>query len=133
MVIKHFYQLALQRHDSVNIDEFRYPGPKPGTREQAILMLADSVEATVRAKSQHGQIISVRESHGNSNGRSTGGKQTLEELVDAIVDDRVHGGQLDECALTIKELASIRRAFIGTLQGIYHPRVDYAPQIVKMP
>jgi putative nucleotidyltransferase with HDIG domain len=130
-VIRHFYQLALQQHDAVNVDDYRYPGPRPRTREQAIMMLADSVEATVRSKAQGGKIASSRENLTNGNGRSQPGMQTLEELVNAIIDERIRGGQLDESSLTLSDIAKIRQAFINTLQGIYHPRVDYAPQVVK--
>src|SRR5262249_123591 len=130
-VIKHFYQLALQQQDTVNIDDYRYPGPKPRTREQGILMLADSVEATVRSKAQNGKIISARDEHINGNGRGQNGMQTLEDLVAAIIDERIHSGQLDECDLMVKDIARIRQAFISTLHGIYHPRVDYTPQVVK--
>lgn len=130
-IIKHFYQLALQQQDTVNVDDFRYPGPRPRTREQAILMLADTVEATVRSKAQHGSIISARDVVANGNGRGGGGKQTLEELVNSIVDERIHSGQLDESPLTMEDVAKIRQAFISTLQGIYHPRVEYTPQLVK--
>lgn len=125
-VIKYFYQRALQQHDSVNVDDYRYPGPRPRTREQAIMMLADSVEATVRSKMQAGAVISARESN-NENGRARSDSQTLEELVTAIIDERVRSGQLDECPLTLNDLARIRQAFVNTLQGIYHPRVDYTP------
>ncbi|HNP71073.1 MAG TPA: HDIG domain-containing protein [Kouleothrix sp.] len=130
-VIKHFYQLALQQEDSVNVDDYRYPGPKPRTREQAIMMLADSVEATVRSKAQSGKIFSARDDAHNGNGRARQGMQTLEELVNSIIDERIRSGQLDESSLTLSDIAKIRQAFISTLQGIYHPRVDYAPQVVK--
>ena len=130
-VIRHFYQLALQQQDSVSIDDYRYPGPKPRTREQGILMLADSVEATVRSKAQNGKIISSRDEHANGNGHRQNGMQTLEELVSGIIDERIHSGQLDECDLMVRDIARIRHAFISTLQGIYHPRVDYSPQLVK--
>lgn len=129
-VIKHFYQLALQQEDAVNEERFRYPGPKPQSREQAILMLADTVEATVRSKAQNGKLLSARAAGGmNSNGN--GGKQTLEELVASIIDERVRSGQLDESDLTLQDIARIRQAFTNTLQGIYHPRVEYTPQVVK--
>jgi putative nucleotidyltransferase with HDIG domain len=126
-VIRHFYQQALQREDTVDIAAFSYPGPKPQTREQAILMLADTVEATVRSKAQHGKLLSARQPVG-ANGS---GMQTLDEMVSSIIDERVRSGQLDESQLTLQDLARIRQAFINTLQGIYHPRVEYAPQIVK--
>jgi putative nucleotidyltransferase with HDIG domain len=129
--IRHFYQLALQQHDSVDPADFRYPGPRPQTKEQAILMLADTVEATVRSKAQHGQILSARDNLPNGNGRGASGKQTLEELVHAIIDERVRSGELDDSTLTLSDLARIRQAFITTLQGIYHPRVEYTPEVVK--
>ncbi|MEM8534419.1 MAG: HDIG domain-containing metalloprotein [Chloroflexota bacterium] len=129
--ISHFYQLALQQEDSVNIDDFRYPGPKPQTREQAVLMLADSVEATVRSKSQSGKLISSRHAETNGNGNGRNGGQTLEELVRSIIDERVRSGQLDESPITLHDIACIRQAFVNSLQGIYHPRTDYTPQIVK--
>jgi cyclic-di-AMP phosphodiesterase PgpH len=125
-VIRQFYQQALQQQDSVDIRDFRYPGPRPQTREQAIMMLADSTEATVRSKAQHGKIVSARE-----NGDRPDGSQTLEELVTSIIDERVRSGQLDECQLTLQDLALIRQAFLVTLQGIYHPRVDYAPAMTR--
>jgi cyclic-di-AMP phosphodiesterase PgpH len=94
-------------------------------------MLADSVEATVRSKSQAGKIASARDSSSNGNGRGQNGQQTLEELVNTIIDERIRSGQLDESNLTLQDVARIRQAFVNTLQGIYHPRVDYAPQVVK--
>jgi cyclic-di-AMP phosphodiesterase PgpH len=123
-VIRHFYQRALQQQDAVELQDYSYPGPRPHTREQAIMMLADSVEATVRSKVQNGKVISAREERSASNN----GAQTIEELVTSIIDERVRSGQLDECPLTIKDIAAIRQAFVTTLQGIYHPRVDYTPQ-----
>jgi cyclic-di-AMP phosphodiesterase PgpH len=126
-LIRHFYQLALQQQDTVLVDDFRYPGPRPRTREQAIMMLADTVEATVRSKSQHGKIVSARDG-----GARNGDSQTLDELVASIIDERVRSGQLDESPLTLQDLARIRQAFLTTLQGIYHPRVEYTPPVVKM-
>lgn len=125
-VIKHFYQMALQQEDSVDVAAFSYPGPKPQTREQALLMLADTVEATVRSKSQHGKLLSARQA-----GSSSNGAQTLEDMVSSIIDERIRSGQLDESPLTLQDIARIRSAFINTLQGIYHPRVEYAPQLIK--
>ncbi|HMO56754.1 MAG TPA: HDIG domain-containing protein [Roseiflexaceae bacterium] len=123
-VIKHFYNLALQQNDSVDVADFTYPGPKPRTREEGIMMLADSVEATVRSKMQHGKVVASRENGSAKNGRP--GVQTLDELVASIIDERIHSGQLDDCALTIREISRIQRAFLTTLHGIYHPRVEYA-------
>lgn len=129
-VLKHFYQQALQEQDSVDINDFRYPGPRPRTREQAILMLADSVEATVRSKAQNGKLLSARPDEESRNGAS-GGAQTLDDLVQSIIDLRVREGELDEAPLTMRELAQIRKVFVTSLQSIYHPRTDYAPQVMK--
>ncbi len=127
-VIQHFYQLALQQEDTVELSDFRYPGPIPWTREQGILMLADSVEATVRSKAQNGRLVprSLLES-----GQAPTGSQTLEDTVNGIIDNRVQSGQLDHTPLTLHEIVLIREAFIASLRGIYHPRVDYAPPLVK--
>lgn len=125
-LIKHFYQQALQEKDAVREEDFRYPGPRPQTREQAILMLADSVEATVRSKAQNGKLTATRQENGRQ-----GGLQTLEELVQAIIDARVREGELDEAPLTMRELSQIKHAFVVSLQSIYHPRVDYAPAVVR--
>jgi cyclic-di-AMP phosphodiesterase PgpH len=126
-VVSHFYQLALRQQDSVNVKDFRYPGPIPWTREQGIMMLADSVEATVRAKVQHGKLASA---HAVENGQQNG-MQTVEQLVNSIIDERVRSGQLDNTSLTLRDLVLIRSAFITSLQSIYHPRVEYARQVVK--
>jgi cyclic-di-AMP phosphodiesterase PgpH len=130
-LIKHFYRLALQREDTVNVDDYRYPGPKPQTREQAIMMLSDSVEAIVRSMAQNGKIASARQDHATGNGHTQSGRQTLEEIVSSIIDERIASGELDESDLTLRDVARIRQAFVNTLQGIFHPRVNYAPQIVK--
>jgi putative nucleotidyltransferase with HDIG domain len=126
-LIKHFYQQALQVEDSVRAEDFRYPGPRPQTREQAILMLADSVEATVRSKAQNGKLAASQPEDGRQNGAS--GTQTLDELVQSIIELRVREGELDEAPLTMRELAQIKQAFVTSLQSIYHPRVDYTPQL----
>lgn len=129
-LIKHFYQQALQQQDSVREEDFRYPGPRPQTREQAILMLADSVEATVRSKAQNGKLVPARGDDVRGTGAAAGA-QTLDELVQLIIETRVREGELNESPLTMAELAQIRQAFVVSLQSIYHPRVDYTPVTVR--
>ncbi len=129
-LVRHFYQQALQRYDNIDERDFRYPGPRPHTREQAILMLADSVEATVRSKAQHGKLIAKR--NGEPGERSANGAVTLDELVQSIIDARVREGELSDAPLTMRELGQIKTVFVNTLQSIYHPRVDYAPPIVRV-
>ncbi|MGB9632307.1 MAG: HD family phosphohydrolase [Chloroflexaceae bacterium] len=104
-LIRHFYQQALQKEDSVSEADFRYPGPRPQTREQAILMLADSVEATVRSKAQNGKLVAAN-GNGGHNG-APAGVQVLEELVQSIIEARVREGELDNAPLTMRELTQI--------------------------
>lgn len=113
-LVRYFYHQACQESkEAVSPEDFSYPGPKPQTREAAIVMLADSVEAMVRASRDHSA-------------------EHIEELVNKAVADKLTEGQLDECDLTIRDLETIRRAFVSVLQGFYHPRVTY-PEIVALP
>jgi hypothetical protein len=109
-LVKSFYHQALkQTPDPTQVDKasFRYPGPKPQSKETAIVMLADSCEAAVRAL----QLTSVEE---------------LDQLVHDIIIDKVSSGQLDECDLTLRELELIHLTFVEMLQGVFHRRhVDY--------
>jgi hypothetical protein len=133
-VAGHFYQLALQREDTVDIAEYTYPGPKPWTVEQAVLLLADSVEATVRSKSQSGKLRVQRPGDDVEVRTRADEAQTLDDLVGQIIDSRVRGGQLDDSPITQRDLALIKRAFLNTLQGIYHPRVEYnQPPVTNVP
>jgi putative nucleotidyltransferase with HDIG domain len=127
-LVSFFYQRALREDCDANIEEFRYPGPKPQTRETGIMMLADGVEATVRARAQSGKLRPVRPDEEAAS--SEGGLQSISEVVDQIVNERVQSAQLDECPLTLRDIAIIKASFVKTLQGIYHPRVDY-PQALQ--
>jgi putative nucleotidyltransferase with HDIG domain len=127
-LVSFFYQRALREDSDANIEDFRYPGPKPQTCEAGIMMLADGVEATVRARAQSGKLQPVRPDE--EGGRREGGLQSISEVVDQIVTERVGSGQLDECPLTLRDIAIIKASFVKTLQGIYHPRVDY-PQSLR--
>lgn len=103
----YFYHKAQEiEGEQVNEDDFRYPGPKPQTKETAIVMLADSCEAAVRAE-------------------RPGSLDGIEELMRKVIDSKMWGGQLDECDLTLRDLDKIRAAFVKILQGVFHPRVKY--------
>jgi hypothetical protein len=112
-LIEYFYQRAKERRAGSESDiqesEFRYPGPKPTSRESAILMLADSVEAASRSLSNP--------TH-----------QRLEALIDAIFKSRVEDGQLENTDLTFRELNEIKETFLSLLLGMYHVRVKYPGQ-----
>ncbi len=104
----YFYHQAVESAgaDEVNEEDYRYPGPKPQTKEVAIVMLADACEAAVRAERPN----SV---------------EGIEELVHKVIGGKMLDGQLDECDLTLHDLDEIRRAFVSILQGVFHPRVKY--------
>lgn len=106
--VTYFYRRALAESDGEPVVEsdFCYPGPKPQTRETAIVMLADSIEATVRAT-------------------GPGTQDEIERTIRQIINDRLISGQLDECDLTLRDLDVIREAFGGVLKGIFHPRIKY--------
>lgn len=118
-----FYRRALQEEETVDPEAFRYPGPKPQSREAAILMLADSVEATVRSMSQTGKLGELLASGSEEDG-------ALARLVSGIIEERVRDGQLDECDLSFRDLRTVQKAFVSILRGIYHPRIVY-PEIGK--
>lgn len=110
MVTRYQYITALEAVDGdesqVDIHNFMYAGPKPASRETAILMLADSCEAVTRAKTPKDEA-------------------DLRELVRSVIESRLAEGQLDETNLTIRDLNEILDSFVGTLKGVYHPRIEY--------
>jgi cyclic-di-AMP phosphodiesterase PgpH len=115
----YFHRMALKANNNepINENDFRYPGPKPQSREAAILMLADGVEATARAERPHSQ-------------------EQMRAIIDRIVNERLRDGQLDESDLTLRDIQMIKEAFFGVLQGLFHPRVKYPeppPENIEQP
>jgi putative nucleotidyltransferase with HDIG domain len=134
MLIKYFYNKALQQDPTTNPDDFRYPGPRPQTKENAILMLADGVEATVRSMAQSGaldrMLVPVPDSDATEtptlyDDTSSLSEQAIARVVHQVITERIEDGQLDECDLTVRDIARIQEAFVSMLKGIYHPRVPY--------
>ncbi len=116
-LLRVFYQRAVDRAkatgEPVNDAEFRYPGPRPMTRESGILMLADSIEAATRALKDP-KPADVR------------------ERVASVIRDKIADHQLDDCALTMKDLASVEATFVRVLTlGVYHNRIEYPPLPAK--
>ncbi len=118
--IDYFYnkavELAQQDPDPTKIDEikesdYRYPGPKPQTKETGIMMLADAVEAAVRTIEEPTP-------------------ERLEDSIGSLITKRFEEGELDECPLTLKDLTRIKSAFLNVLVGVYHSRVRY-PEVEK--
>jgi cyclic-di-AMP phosphodiesterase PgpH len=99
-------ELAGMDKDAVDIEKFRYPGPRPSTREIALLMLADTCEARMRAERPKDE-------------------DELHELIKSVVKDKLELGELDNTQLTIQNLEEIIDSFTSTLRGVYHPRIQY--------
>lgn len=131
-LISFFYHRALQEDARVSSEEFRYPGPKPRTKEAALMMLADSVEAAVRAYAQSGRNHPLVPSDAADSSMLPPNKglssELISQVVNRVIDERLSDGQLDECDLTFKDLDRVRRVFAVVLEGIYHPRIEY-PQM----
>ena len=123
-LIRYFYVKSVEAGEDVTEDEFRYPGPKPQTKEAGVVMLADSIEATVRAAAVGGRLASAKDADRE-------GTESLTGIVDRIIAERLEDGQLNECDLTLREIELIRRTFVQILEGIYHPRVEYPSMPVK--
>lgn len=111
---KYFYSRALEEEGGGNIseDSFRYEGPKPQSKEIALVMLADSVEAAVRSLPEPGI-------------------DSIHEMVRKIIRDKLNDGQLEECDLTFKDLDVIASTFCTVLEGVYHKRIEYPDNIVR--
>ncbi len=111
-LLAQFYKRALEEAGSEEVSEqsFRYPGPKPKSKEAAIVMLADSVEAAVRSQPKKNE-------------------RQMKAAVSKIIDNRLADGQLDESALTLGDINKIRSTFTSILQGIFHRRVEYPEEM----
>ena len=111
---KYFYGRALEedRDGTISQDSFRYEGPKPQSKEVALVMLADSVEAAIRSLQE-----------------PTDAK--IREMVKKIIKDKLNDGQLESCDLTFRDLDTITQSFCTILEGMYHKRIEYPEVIVK--
>ncbi|MDX1770072.1 MAG: HD family phosphohydrolase [Planococcaceae bacterium] len=105
-LLKYFYIKAKEEGHDINEADYRYAGPKPQKKETAIISIADSVEAAVRSMKEPTQ-------------------EKIQGIVHAIIKDKLHDGQFDECDLTIKELKTVERVLCETLNGIFHSRIEY--------
>ena len=108
MLVQYFYQSFLKNFpDKVpNDDDFRYPGPKPFSKETAVLMMADSVEAAARSLPLHDAA-------------------SIDKLVEKIIQNQVDNGQFENCDITYRDITSIKRIFKKMLNAIYHVRLQY--------
>jgi len=105
--VVYFYHKAKNLgNQDVRLEDFRYPGPKPRSRETAIVMLADTTEAAVRAMTDHTP-------------------EKVEELIRKLIREKMDDGQFDECNLTIRDMNIIASSFTNVISGIFHERVKY--------
>lgn len=111
MVISYFYEKAKQYYPegTVNIEDYRYSGPKPNTKETALLMLADACESAARAMSEPDPV-------------------KMENMVNNIIEQRIEDGQLDNSPLTFKEIKIIKDSFVSILLSQHHKRIRYPKQ-----
>jgi putative nucleotidyltransferase with HDIG domain len=113
LITRFQYNQALEAvggdHSKVNLEDFRYPGPAPRSRETAILMMADAVEARARAE-------------------NPANDEELQALVRSVIDTVHKNRQLDDTQLTLRDLSVIHESFVKTLRGTYHPRIQYPRQ-----
>lgn len=107
-LVKYFYTVYCNEHlgEEVDITSFQYPGPKPFTREQGILMLADSTEASSRSLKEYTV-------------------ETITSHVNRIVDGIIAEGHLNDTPLTFKDIQVIKEVFISKLKTMYHTRISY--------
>lgn len=111
MTMSFFYEKAkkLYGEEKVNINDYRYPGPRPNSKETAIIMLADGCESAVRA---------IEEPDASK----------VENIIENIIQSRIDDGQLDESPLTLSNLKNIKEAFMNILLGQHHKRIRYPKQ-----
>ena len=110
-LVGYFYAKALEMFDDVNRADFMYPGPKPRSKEAAIIMLADSVEAAVRSLPDKSP-------------------ECVREKINQILNDRISDGQFDECDISMLELRKLAAEFTQALSGVHHSRIEY-PDLKK--
>lgn len=111
-LLKYFYYKEKENNPDTKEEDFRYPGPKPQTKEAAIVCICDSAEAAVRSLKEPTE-------------------DKIEEIVSSIVDDRLIDGQLDETSLTLQELKIVHSTICKTLKGIFHTRIQYPMKEAK--
>ena len=103
-----FYHKALQMSDGkhVDINDFRYAGPKPQTREASVVMLADTIEAAVRSMKDPTP-------------------KGIDQFIERLIRGKLEDGQLSDCQLSLRDIDQICSAFSGILKGVYHERIEY--------
>lgn len=105
-LVAYFYHKAKEEGIEIKEEDFRYEGPKPQSREAAVIMMADSVEAAIRT---------IKEPT----------KEKIEDMIIKIINGKLSDGQFDKSNLTLKDIDSIKEAFLEVLMGMFHERIEY--------
>ena len=105
-LVQYFYYKALESGDDILEKDFRYAGPRPRSKESGVIMLADTIEAAVRATSDKRM-------------------ESIEKLVRYLIKSKVEDGQLNDCGMTFEEIEKVTQSFLNILKGIYHERIKY--------
>ncbi|HHT65121.1 MAG TPA: HDIG domain-containing protein [Clostridiales bacterium] len=105
-VVYFFHKARKQENGEPKLEDFRYPGPRPRSRETAIVMLADTAEAAVRSMTEHTP-------------------DKVEALIRKLIREKLDDGQFDDCNLTLRDMNTIATTFTGVFSGIFHERVKY--------
>ena len=113
-LVSYFYNEALKEKGAENVkeDQFRYPGPKPNTKETAILMIADAVESAVRAAKNPTN-------------------EEIDSIINKIIKERLSDGQLADSPLTLKDITVVGETFSRMLRGMHHKRIKYHDDLVQ--
>jgi putative nucleotidyltransferase with HDIG domain len=113
--VAYFYNKAvkLRGEGAVSYDDFKYPGPRPSSREAALVMLADSCEAAVRSSVNKDEA-------------------TIAQWVQKIIRSKINDGQLDYCMISMRDIQMIEQCYIRVLTGYYHTRIQY-PDDIRQP
>lgn len=105
-LVQYFYYKALESGADILEKDFRYAGPRPRSKESGVIMLADTIEAAVRATSDKRM-------------------ESIEKLVRYLIKSKVEDGQLNDCGMTFEEIEKVTQSFLNILKGIYHERIKY--------
>ena len=105
-LVAFFYRRAAEQNPSIDPELFRYPGPRPRSREAALVMLADGCEAAVRASSDYSP-------------------EQIRTIVDGVIRERIDERQFDDCPISLRDLRVASDSFVSALAAVFHPRVEY--------
>ena len=108
-LLKYFYAKALKTDKNIREENFRYPGPKPQTKEAAVVMMSDCIEAAVRSLKKPDAY-------------------KIESMINMLINGMLNDGQFNECELTFKDIDTLKKVFLKSMTSLYHTRIEYPDQ-----